>query len=172
MKGHGSWTVDLGVAVLLAVATFGCNHVCLNAQKLQPTSGTNMITERNVEIRAATLPGGTPAPLEVKDYCPTDDVAQKLVVGWSETDAGTAEYASITFPSQHFGAGPESVEVVLCHYKDCSLTAYDAGGTQIASVEHTAGQNVNQTLTLTGGAIRRIDIVGAEIGITSVCWAD
>jgi len=31
-------------------------------------------------------------------------------------------------------------------------------------------QHVSKTLVLEGGKIRRIDVIGSEIGINDVCW--
>jgi hypothetical protein len=138
--------------------------------ELPNTPDTIEIIKNDVVLKAAVLPSGSQRYLSVLDYCPQNDNINEIRVGWSETDSGQAEFATITFPSGSFGDGPKKVEVKACHWNRLSLKAYDKNGNLVDSAEHSAGQGIIQTLTLSDGRIRRIDIIGAEIGIRDVCY--
>lgn len=85
-------------------------------------------------------------------------------------ERGDARYAAILFPPEAFGDGPSEVLVTAFHFNACRLAAYDKNGSMVASAAHTAGQRASQTLTLKGGKISRIDVIGAEIGIQEICY--
>jgi len=116
------------------------------------------------------LSSGNPYHLEVMDYCPSGDGINEIVIGWSKSNVGDAEHATINFPSAAFGDGPSKVFVTFCHFFHGRLKAYDKNGNLVSTLDHTNGQNTLQTLTMTGGKISRIDIIGAEIGIRKICY--
>jgi len=128
--------------------------------------------DNGVVFKAATYSSGNPADIQVKDYCPSGDGIVELVIGWSKIDTGPADYATINFPSTLFGDGPSEVEITGCHYYSdhFRLNAFDKNGNLVSTVDHTAGQGTPQTLTLSGGAISRIDVIGAEIGLGKICY--
>lgn len=94
------------------------------------------------------------------------------MIPWSKTDAELAEYATINFPSALFGDGPSEVTITGCHYFSdrFRLNAYDKNGNLVSTAEHTAGQGITRTLTLSGGSISRIEVIGAEIGFGNICY--
>lgn len=145
---------------------------CVNIDKMPATPATQEITYNDVVFKAATYASGNPANIQVKDYCPSGDGVVEVVIGWSKTDTGAAEYATINFPSAIFGDGPSEVEITGCHYYGTyfRLNAFDKNGTLVSTADHTAGQGTTQTLTLSGGNIARIDIIGAEIGLGKICY--
>jgi len=153
----------------LLILTTGCME-CIKVRNIPSTSSTLEITRDGIVIKAATLPSGNTGDISVRDYCPSGDNINEIVIGWSKTNAGAAEYATINFPSSTFGDGPSKVAVTVCHYNSCRLEAYDKNGNLVSTVEHTSGRNVIQTLTMTGGKISRIDVIGAEIGIREICY--
>ena len=158
--------LSLGLLILIT----GC-RICIKVRNIPATPSTMQITHNNVVIKAATLSNGNPSYISIEDYYPPGgDGINELVIGWSETNVGAAEYATINFPLGTFGDGPSEVQVECAHYNRCKLEAYDKNGNLISSAQHTAGQRVLQTLTLSGGKIRRIDIIGAEIGIREICY--
>ena len=152
-----------------AISTTGCTK-CIKLKNIPTTPPTQQITHNNVVFKAAILPSGNPADISVKDYCPSGDGINEVRIGWSETNAGAAEYATINFPPDAFGDGPPEVYVTCCHYKSCELTAYDKNGVLVATVTHPGPQGVSKALKLAGGKISRIDVIGAEIGIVEVCY--
>lgn len=143
---------------------------CIDVESMPETGPTQRIVRYGVNVHAAVLPSGTPSSVAVTDYCPTGDGRRELEMGWSQSDSGSGRYARIEFPASLFGNGPSQVEITACHYNAMTAVAYDSNGNQIASVEHTAGQSTVQTLVLTGAGIARIDVIGAEIGISDICY--
>lgn len=153
----------------LFILTTGCIK-CIKVRDIPPTSSTLEITKKNVVIKAAILPNGNPVDIEVMDYCPSGDGINEIVIGWSKSNEGGAEHATINFPPATFGDGPSKVFVTFCHFFYGRLEAYDKNGNLVSALDHTNGQNTLQTLTLAGGKISRIDIIGAEIGIRKICY--
>ena len=145
---------------------------CVDIKSMSPVSATQEITYNGVVFKAATYSNGNPANIQVKDYCPSGDGVVEVVIGWSQTDTGAAEYATINFPSVMFGEGPTEVMITGCHYYSdhFTLNAYDKNGNLISTADHTVGQGTTQTLTLSGGHISRIDVIGAEIGLGEICY--
>ncbi len=145
---------------------------CVRVATLTPTPPVPQITVGNVVVHQAILPDGSPSDtLQVADRFPSGgDGVNEIWVGWSQTDAGPADYARIEFPTGFFGPGPRRVRVTAGHYNSCTLTALDSGGGVITTVNHTAGQNTSQALNLTGGNIAQIDVIGAEIAVQKICY--
>jgi len=119
----------------------------------------------------AVLPTGDLSRLRIDDqFAPGADGMPELVIDWSLDNAGVAQHAFIYFPT-YFGHGPNVVEITAAHSSQCEFVAYDATGTIIDTVVHPGPMNTWSTLTLTSAVgIRRIDIVGAEIGIQKLCY--
>lgn len=147
----------------------GCT--CLDIKNMPPVSNTDQIVYKNVVIKAGKIPNGDTVFISLADYCPVDGI-NEITIPWSETDTGAAEFASINFPAESFGDGPSKVQVNAAHYNQCILKAYDIDNNLVSTVNHTAGQGVLQVLTLSGGKISRIDILGAEIGIRDICYSN
>ena len=145
---------------------------CVGIENMSPMSPTQEIVYNGVVFKAATYSSGNRADIQVKDYCPSGDGIVELVIGWSKIDTGPAEYATIDFPSTMFGDGPSEVEITGCHYYSdhFRLNAFDKDGNLVSTADHTAGQGTTQTLTLSGGNISRIDVIGAEIGLGKICY--
>ncbi len=121
-------------------------------------------------LEAATLASGSRSKVSVTDYCPHDAVPE-VKVPWSQASGGGAAHARILFPAATFGEGAAAVQVTGCHYNALTLEAYDRNGAVLATATHAAGQGRLQTLTLGGGKIASIEVIGAEIGLRDVCWA-
>lgn len=168
MKSHMQF-LTLVLCLGFMTAMVGCAK-CIKVKEILPTLPTQQIALKNVIFKAAVLPNGNPADIEVKDYCPSGDGTTEIKIGWSQTDTGPAKYATITFPPAAFGDGPSEVEVTCCHYNRCELRAYDKNGNHIVTVGHPGPQGVSKALKLAGGKIARIDVIGAEIGINEVCY--
>jgi hypothetical protein len=158
----------LAAGMVLLLPLMGC--ACLKIRDMPPTADRDQIVKNNVVVEAAVLPGGDTVSLSIEDYCPRNEGKNELKVSWSQTDSGNAEYATILFPEQEFGDGPSKVHVFICHYNSCTLKAYDEDGNLLSTAVHEAGQNTVQRLTLSGGKIRKIEIIGAEIGIRDICY--
>jgi hypothetical protein len=157
-------SLSLGV---LAFAS-GCVK-CIDVKGMPEAPPQTEIVRKGVVVKAAIQSSGDPGILSVEDYTlPYGDGVREIKVGGSEP--GVASHASINFPRDQFGAGPAKVEVKAFHYNNLRLEAYDADGRLVDSAEHTAGQDVTQTLTLGGGPISRVDIIGTEIGIVDICY--
>lgn len=158
------------LAIPLLVA--GC-LTCINIGGLPVTPSTNEITLENITFKSAILPSGTPSGIEVEDYCPPGgDGVNEIVVGWSQSDAGAAEFAQIIFPSAVFPVGVSKVEITCMHYNACRMEAYDSDMNLVDSEAHTAGERTLQTLKLEGRKIFTIKVIGAEIGITKFCYEE
>jgi Tol biopolymer transport system component len=143
---------------------------CVQMLAEQETAATQSLTINGVQFTAATLPSGTPSSIAITDYCPRNDGKRELKVGWSESSSGSGQFATIKFPPNLYGDGLSSVEVNACHFSQLRLKGYDKNNNLLADVAHTAGQNILQTLSLSGGKISRIEIIGAEIGIRDICY--
>lgn len=167
-------TISLLFGILLiTVLIMGCNGkmTCINISGMPVTPETNEIVIDNVVFKSAILPDTTPSGVEVNDYCPPGGGGgNELVIGWSQYDTGPAEYARIVFPAGDFPSGVSKVEVTCMHYNACRMEAYNSGMTLLDSDNHTAGERVFQTLTLEGEGIFTIKVIGAEIGISKLCY--
>lgn len=155
----------LGMTLLVT----GCVK-CIKVKNIPPTPPTQQITHNNVVFKAAVLPSGSPADVSVEDYCPSGDGINEVKIGWSQTNTGPAEYATINFPSSAFGDGPPVVYVTCCYYNKCELKAYDKNGALVDTATHPGPQGASKKLKLSGGDISRIDVIGAEIGVVDVCY--
>lgn len=168
IKLFGMFLCILAVPLLVA----GC-LTCIGISSLPVTTSTNEITHENITFKSAILPSGSPSGVEVNDYCPpAGDGVNEVVIGWSQTDAGTAEFAQIVFDSGVFPTGVSKVEVTCMHYNACRMEAYDSDMNLVDSDDHTAGERVLQTLVLDGPKIFTIKVIGAEIGITKFCYEE
>ncbi len=158
------------LAIPLLVA--GC-LTCINISSLPVTPSTDEITLENITFKSAILPSGTPSGVEVEDYYPpAGDGVNEIVIGWSQSDAGAAEFAQIVFASGFFPTGVSKVEVTCMHYNACRMEAYDSDMNLVDSDDHTAGERTLQTLRLEGRKIFTIKVIGAEIGITKFCYEE
>lgn len=146
----------LASCVLACLFSTACVE-CVGVSGLAAGPPVPQIAVGGVIVERATLPDGSPSDtLQVADRFPSGgDGVNEIWVGWSETEAGPADFASIEFPTGAFGPGPRRVVISAGHYNSCGLRAVDAGGAPIVTVNHTAGQNTSQTLTLSGGNIAR-----------------
>lgn len=92
----------------------------------------------------------------------------KLRIGWS----GEEINSSITFSKEEFPEAPTKVLLSCLHSNSLYLEAYDEDGNEIDNTKHQRGQKKAEVLELSGNdkGIRRIDIIGAEILIDSVCY--
>ena len=155
--------VMFGVLTLLFIA--GC---CANIKQMPAAAGTPEIEKNNVVFKGGKSQTGTVQMISVEVYCPTGDGTNDIKIGWAGTSSGSGEFASINFPEADFGDGPSKVEIKACHHNSMRVEAFDnmIDDAAIPSNE----QHVSKTLVLEGGNIRRIDVIGSEIGINDVCW--
>lgn len=161
----------LSLCLALATLFYGCQHcIKINAQPVTPERPVLVID--NVEFRAAKLPNGGEGGLWIEDYSYPLDGVKEVKIGWSKSDFGPAEYATINFPPQVFRTGVRKVEVTAFHYNKCTLKAYDSSGALLSEAPHTDGQRVDQKLRLSGGGISKIEVIGAEIGIKDLCYCE
>ncbi|MEA2059758.1 MAG: hypothetical protein U9P10_04410 [Thermodesulfobacteriota bacterium] len=101
--------------------------------------------------------------------CNNNDLLD-ITVPWSESTASPK--AKIYFSSDVCnGNAPASVDVSLQHTFYATLTAYDDNNMVVDTQTAADDQSSVQTLTLTSTTgIRTIEIEGAEICITRICW--
>jgi hypothetical protein len=96
--------------------------------------------------------------------------AQTTVVMW-----GTATGLHMWFSSTISFAQPVSrVEVTLVHFASpATATAFDAAGSVVAAATMTAGQQVPETLVLSGAGITSVvvDSPNYDVLMPQVCWA-
>lgn len=109
-----------------------------------------------------------PVTIETRDL--NGPVATTAVVTWAGTTGLHLFHSStITF------APPVSrVELTLVHFSTApSATAYDGNGNIVASTTVTAGQQVPETVTLTGAGITTVEVDAPddEVLLTRICWA-
>ena len=161
----GSYYV-IGVIALLILS--GC---CARISQMPAASGTPEIEKNNVVFKGGKSQTGTVQMLSVEDYCPAGDNVNEIKIGWAGTSSGNGELASINFPEAHFGDGPSKVEIKACHHHSMRVEAFDKDNNMIDSAAIPSNeQHVGHTFGLQGGKIRRIDVIGSEIGISDVCW--
>jgi len=160
--------------MVVAACSAGCCMKCLKVKDVPATGPAAQIQVGDVLFKAAVLSNGTPVDIAVKDYCPDGDGVNEIAVPSSQSGGGTGgagpTYASIDFPQTAFGDGSRKVTMTACHHNRLELRAYDRYGALVATAAHPGPQHVSKALTLTGGRISRIDIIGAEIGIDEVCY--
>ncbi len=145
---------------------------CIDIAGLGLGTTANVIQVDEVLFYRAILPtGGVVAPVVRDRFAPGADGIAEIDFDWSQTNSGGAQYAFIYFPAPKFGTGPHKVTITAAHTNACEFIAYDATGAVVANAIHPGPQDAWQTLTLFSAAgIRRIDIVGAEIGIQELCY--
>ncbi len=120
-----------------------------------------------VSIKSAISASGSPLGLSVRDC--SEDGLMDVWVSSSELSYGSLA-SIIMSPNICNGNAPSMVEVYLQHFYQCKLIAYDDGGTVVDTVD-AAPDSTPQILTLTSATgIRMIEIIGAEICITKICW--
>ncbi len=119
-------------------------------------------------FQSAKLPSGADAGVSIEDYSSPRYGVNEVKIGWSQADQGRRRMPRSSFPRSLFGRGPAEVEVMAFHYNSCTLKAYNSEGALLSEVQHTADQRVQQTLSLAGEAIIKIEVIGAEIGIVEV----
>lgn len=160
--------------LVAAASSAGCCMKCVKIKDAPASGPVAQVQAGGVLFKAAVLSNGTPVDIAVKDYCPGGDGVNEIAVpssqgGGAPGGAGPA-YASIEFPPAAFGEGPRKVKVTACHHNRLELRAYDRNGALLSVAIHPGPQHVSKELTLTGGRISRIDVIGAEIGIDEVCY--
>ncbi|MGD8302087.1 MAG: hypothetical protein PVI55_06705 [Desulfobacterales bacterium] len=167
MKNGKSGTYfTIGVFVLLFVS--GC---CAKINQLPAAAGTPEIEKNNVVFKGGKSQTGATQMISVEVYCPTEDGTNDIKISWAGTSSGSGEFASINFPEEHFGDGPSRVEIKACHHNSMRVEAFDKNNNMIDDAAIASNErNVSKTLILEGGKIRRIDVIGSEIGINDVCW--
>lgn len=164
---------NVGSTLVLGIMLSGCfhNQNCISTSGLAPIPPSQQFTIDDVLFRAAVLPDGSPTNISVEDYTlPIPDGKNDIKVGWSQTNASAAEYARMEFPQPAFPNGVDNLVVSGFHYNSFSVEAYDQAGSSLGRVDATSQQRVGQDLTVPGSGIARADIIGAEIGITNVCY--
>ena len=158
--------IILGALTMLFVS--GC---CVNIKEIPATAQTPEIEKNKVVFKGGKSQNGTIQEISVEDYCPAGDGTHDIKIGWAGTSSGSGEYASINFPETDFGDGPSKVEIKACHHHSMRVEAFDKDNNLVADAAIASNeQHVTKTLILEGGNIRRIDVIGSEIGINDVCW--
>jgi hypothetical protein len=161
---------SVGLTLILSVLLSGCVH-CISTSGLAPISPTQQFTIDNVKFHSAILPSGNAANISVEDYTlPTPDGKNEIKVGWSQTNTGGAEFARLEFPQAEFAEGVDSLVVSGFHYNSFGIEAFDRDGNNLGHVDATTQQRIGQDLSVPGNRIARIEVIGAEIGITKVCY--
>lgn len=156
----------IGVFVLLFLS--GC---CARISQMPAAAGSPEIEKNNVVFKGGKSMSGAVQMISVEVYCPAGDGTNDIKIGWAGTSSGNGEFASINFPETHFGDGPSKVEIKACHHNSMRVEAFDKNNNIIDDAAIPSNeQHVSKTLVLQGGKIRRIDVIGAEIGINDVCW--
>ncbi len=164
---------SVGSTLVLGALLSGCFHTqtCISTSGLAPIAPTQQFTIDNVVFNSAMLPGGNPANISVEDYTlPIPDGKNEIKVGWSQTNGGGAAYASMEFPQAAFAAGVNDLKVSGFHYTAFSIEAFDRAGNSLGRVDATGQQGIGQDLLVPGNGIARAEIMGAEIGITNLCY--
>ena len=143
---------------------------CVSADDYYKTDQSDLaqVDLGRVYLTQAKLANGDPVGLGIQD-CNADDRLD-ITVPWSESSASSK--AKIHFSSDVCnGMAPTSVEVHLQHSFYATLTALDDSGMVVDTCSAADDQTTVQTLTLTSTTgIRTIEIEGAEICITRICW--
>lgn len=156
------------IAVLAPLFVSGC---CAKIAQLPATAGSPEIEKNNVVFKAGKSQTGAIQMMSVEVYCPAADGTNDIKIGWAGTSSGSGEFASINFPEEQFGDGPSKVEIKACHHNSMRVEAFDKDNNMIDDAAIPSNeQHVSKTLVLEGGNIRRIDVIGSEIGINDVCW--
>lgn len=164
--GKSGYYFMTGVFVLLFMS--GC---CARINQLPAAAGSPEIEKNNVVFKGGKSQTGAVQMISVEVYCPAGDGTNDIKIGWAGTSSGSGELASINFPEEHFGDGPSKVEIKACHHNSMRVEAFDKDNNMIDDAAIPSNeQHVSKTLVLEGGKIRRIDVIGAEIGINDVCW--
>lgn len=165
-RGKSGTYFMIGVFALLFVS--GC---CARISQMPAAAGTPEIEKNNVVFKGGKSQTGTVQMISVQVYCPTGDNTNDIKIGWAGTSSGSGEYASINFPEAHFGDGPSKVEIKACHHHSMRVEAFDKDNNMVDDAAIASNdQHVSRTLVLEGANIRRIDVIGSEIGINDVCW--
>jgi hypothetical protein len=168
MTMHKSNFFFIMVGVITLLFLSGC---CVNIKDMPVTPGSAEIQKENVVFKGGKSQAGVVQMISVEDYCPSGDNINDIKIGWAGTSSGSGEFASINFPEAHFGDGPSKVEIKACHHQSMRVEAFDKNNNMIDSAAIPSNeQHVSKTLVLEGGKIRRIDVIGSEIGINDVCW--
>lgn len=144
----------------------GCSCVDFQPFALQTFAGPHF----NVPPLLFTNPAdgaGKPKSVSICDYASDGDDLNALCVGSSGTYDGS-KTMSFEFPVGSFPTGVDEVLVELFHQAKATFTAYDDGGSQLA----TAGlpSKLRAAVTLRKKGIRRVHFEGAETAIYKICW--
>ena len=161
----------IGFIVFAVFALLFVSGCCVNIKDMPAAAGAPEIEENNVVFKGGKSQSGTVQMISVEVYCPAGDGTNDIKIGWAGTSSGSGEYASINFPEAEFGDGPSKVEITACHHNSMRVEAFDKDNNLIDDAAIPSNeQHVSKTLVLEGGNIRRIDVIGSEIGINDVCW--
>jgi FlgD Ig-like domain len=143
---------------------------CVDAVAIPYGTSTHMMTIDKVEFEAAFDPTGVPLLLSMTDNLlagTAPDGTNEMFFGWSLPAGRTAR---IRFPAADFFLGPSTVEVVCAASTTLDLVAYDASGGVVDMKSVTVPPLQLQTLTLSGGNIREIELIGTQFWVQELCW--
>jgi hypothetical protein len=168
MAKLGKSGTNFMISVFTLLFVTGC---CVNIKDMPAATGTAEIVKENVVFKGGKSQTGTVQMISVQDYCPSGNNINDIKISWGGTSSGSGEFASINFPQAHFGDGPSKVELTACHHNSMRVEAFDKNNNLVDSAAIPSNeQHQSKTLVLEGGKIRRIDVIGSEIGINDVCW--
>ncbi len=162
---------SVGTGLILSVLLSGCFHngKCIKAAGLTPIASTQQFTIDNVVFRATIYPDGNLGVISVEDYTqPTPDGNNEIVI--SDSSSG-GDYARIEFPPAVFAGGVNDLIITgFTYHPGYAIEAYDQAGNNLGGVQYTTQQGIVQILNVPGENIVRADFIGAEIGLTKVCY--
>jgi hypothetical protein len=121
-----------------------------------------------VLIYPAVMSDGTVSQLAVTDC--SNDKQLDVMIPW--TEASASKKAEILFTSDIScqSTMPSGVEIYLTYGTNVKFEAFDDNGNLVDTVTGTS-QHTPQIIALhSNTGIRRIEITGAEICITKICW--
>lgn len=147
--------------------------ICLGISNLEPTT-TNQLIVGGVVFEALPINSNNekPFPLIVRDDLgQVEDGKRELWVGVDKYAQTTDHVAQIVFPAERFGDGPNRV-IVHCatYYSGLLFTAYNDAGGYVTSARHSGTSIDVEVIKLTGSKIRKIDIQGAFVALTEICY--
>jgi hypothetical protein len=112
----------------------------------------------------------TVGPITIDTSDTNGPVAMTSVVTWAGITGLHLYHSSVIT----FGQTVSRVELTLAHFSQPpTVVSYDSNGTVVAGVTVSAGQQVPETLVLTGADIVRVEVTapGDEVLLTRLCWA-
>ncbi|MDX9755190.1 MAG: hypothetical protein RBU29_14590, partial [bacterium] len=133
-----------------------------------PASSLKLVDLKAVQISAAVMLGGRLSPLSVGECSGIKGL--DIIIPWSESTAETL--AAITWSRIVCnGLPPQKVSITLSHGTALTLVAYNEKGVVVDKLSTRAASTAAVTYSLSSeDGIRRIEMVGAEICISRICW--